>query len=94
MKKIYICGKITGMEWGAARAKFEEIEKSLKKEWIVINPIKVCKTEWAWEQCMIEDFSQILICDAIFIMNNWQDSKGAKIEIAVAKELGIELIYE
>jgi hypothetical protein len=36
---------------------------------------------------MNKDFSELITCDAIYVMNNWQQSKGARIEVAVAREL-------
>lgn len=86
-KRIYLCGKITGMAWGTARAKFEAVEKNFEKEFEVVNPIKLCYPETDWHKCMNKDFSELITCDAIYVMNNWQQSKGARIEVAVAQEL-------
>jgi len=33
-------------------------------------------------------------CDAIFMLQNWETSKGANEELALAKKLGLEIIYE
>lgn len=33
-------------------------------------------------------------CDAVFIMNNAKKSKGAQIEIAHAKKIGLKIMYE
>lgn len=85
MKKIYICGKISGMAWGAARAKFEETEKMLvARGYEVVNPIKLCSPETDWKKCMRKDIGELVKCDGIYIMNNWKKSNGARIEISVA----------
>lgn len=33
-------------------------------------------------------------CDAIYMLNNWQDSVGAKLELTKAQEVGLEIYYE
>lgn len=33
-------------------------------------------------------------CDTIVMIPNWEDSGGAMAELAVAKEMGMEIIYE
>ena len=33
-------------------------------------------------------------CDTIYMMKNWESSEGAKIELATAKNNGIEVIFE
>jgi hypothetical protein len=43
---------------------------------------------------MKEDISALLTCDAIYLLKNWGDSRGARIERAIALELGIKIIYE
>lgn len=95
MKKIYICGKITDMVWGTARAKFKQVEEMLKdRGYAVVNPIELCSPETDWQRCMRKDIRELVTCDAIYVMDNWQDSKGARIEVAVAKELNLEFIFE
>lgn len=33
-------------------------------------------------------------CDIIYMLSNWQESKGARLEFEKAKELGIEILFE
>ncbi len=33
-------------------------------------------------------------CDAIYMLSNWKDSKGAKLELECAKDFGLEIFYE
>ena len=39
-------------------------------------------------------FNILMRCDAVYVMNNWKKSEGAKDEIAYAHKLGIPVIYE
>lgn len=52
----------------------------------VINPLNIkpflgIKT---WHGYMVNDVLQLLKCDAIYMQNNWTESRGAKIEFAIA----------
>ena len=33
-------------------------------------------------------------CTAIYMMSNWERSKGANVELALAKALGLDVFYE
>ena len=104
MKKIYIAGKMTGLK-NYGKKYFNRMEKNLRKKgWEVINPIKISKyislmldkkiKDIPKEIFMKEDLKHLIECDAILLLHNWVNSDGAKIEFAVAKSLGLEIIYE
>ena len=40
------------------------------------------------------DLEIISRCDAIYMLDNWRDSKGAQIELKEAIRLGKEILYE
>ena len=40
------------------------------------------------------DLAVLSICDAIYMLNNWEDSAGAKRELAEAQRLGLDIYYE
>jgi len=46
---------------------------------------------WKWLKGDLEIISR---CDAIYMLNNYKESKGALIELKEAKKLGLEIIYE
>lgn len=93
MKKVYIAGKISGIE-DYAYALFEEAEqKFVKKGYQVVNPMKLPHNhDKKWESYMKDCIFELVGCDLIHPLPNWSDSKGAKIEMALAKELGIKII--
>jgi len=47
-----------------------------------------------WQRWLKGDLEIISRCDAIYMLNNWEDSKGAKLELVKAKELGLLVIFE
>jgi len=48
----------------------------------------------SWQSFMREDVKAMLDCDSIYMMSNWVNSKGAKIEREIAIYLGLKVIYE
>jgi hypothetical protein len=97
-KRIYISGKITGLEYGEAQTKFNRVEMFLSAcGWQdTANPMqcKSIKEGDSWEFAMGECLKILLRCDAIYMLSDWQQSRGARVEHVVAKELGIEIIYQ
>lgn len=91
---IYICGPITGQE-DTAVARFEEVEKVLlAKGHTVVNPTKLPHLhDKKWESYMRECITELMKCDGIAVMDNFKDSKGCKLEIKIALELGIIFLF-
>lgn len=57
----------------------------------VINPAETDEgsTDKSWDFYMRKDIALMVGCDAIVVLDNWKESKGAKIEIALARQLSI-----
>jgi hypothetical protein len=47
-----------------------------------------------WRECMDVCLHELLRCDAIYMLNNWRTSRGARIELAVAIELNLEILIQ
>lgn len=43
---------------------------------------------------MREDIKAMLGCDAIFLLDGWENSAGAKVEFITAQACGLEIWYE
>ena len=102
MKRIYIAGPMTGKP-DLNRAEFlnASIEIVGKHEELcdIVNPHHVgAAREWTESTCVRtiaeELLKHLVICDAIYMLRGWQDSKGATAEHAVAKWIGLEIIYQ
>lgn len=94
--KIYISGKISGLPENEAMQKFQEAEDYLKQTYPkaeIVNPFKIDHPhDKSWENYMRYDLIEMLKCDSIFMLENWIESKGAKIEHDLAKKLKFNII--
>lgn len=95
--KIYISGKISGCELKQAKRKFAAAEQELQRlGHDVANPCKI-KPFWGldyWACYMISDIIQLVQCDVVFFLNDWEYSKGARIEHKIARWLGLDIWKE
>jgi hypothetical protein len=95
MKKVYIAGKISGLDFDEVKKKFNEAENLLKdKGYDTFNPINLSDNFTTWTEGMKECIKQLLECDAIYLMNDWRLSRGATLEKIISNFLGIEVIEE
>ena len=97
--KIFISGKITGVKDYMAR--FEAAEKFLEAmgyEGNVINPAKVCdslpKETTEYEEYIDVTLTLLKQCDAVFMLDGWEESRGASLEWQYATTFGYEIFYE
>jgi hypothetical protein len=95
--KIYISGKITGLPINKVVEKFKWHSGILEmKGYLPVNPIDVSPfaEDKEWEDYMIDDIAALFKCDAIYMLKDWGQSKGARIEYQIAKELGLQILFE
>ena len=96
LKKVYISGPITGTQDYLER--FERIENELPlihQGVEVINPAKVnanLPESTTWEEYMRMSLCMLSMCDGIYMMEGWQQSRGANLEYAYAKGMGITVL--
>ena len=92
----YIAGQITGLTEAEYMANFEKAEAYVKLTLgcDVVNPTKLPhKHGQTWNEFMAEDIAQLLQCSTIYLMHNWAHSRGARLERAIALELGMYVVY-
>lgn len=96
LKKVYISGPITGTK--DYLEKFEDIETALAlvhQGVEIINPAKVnanLPKSTTWEEYMRMSLCMLSMCDGIYMMEGWQQSRGATLEYAYAKGMGITVL--
>lgn len=92
-QKIYIAGKVTGLDTSICKANFGKPTEYLRsKGFEVINPVELIedpKTEWntAMKKCIAE----LVHCDAVLLLDNWKESEGATFENHIAQRLDIKV---
>lgn len=60
----------------------------------VVNPAELNPdTETPWHQCMRRDLAALLTCDAMAMLDGWQKSAGAHLEMHVAHRIGITILF-
>lgn len=102
--KVYISGKITGLD------NYEEIFNNAEKQLRslgytkIINPVTLSKKLSRKMKLPVEfidyndflryDLKHLCDCTLLYVLKNYKDSKGALIEIDLAEKLGLIIIFE
>jgi hypothetical protein len=97
MKKVYLIGKVTGLDYRKTVKKFAEAEFRLRiLGYEVVNPMKIIRNPTVkWSLAMRVCISTMLEdCDAIYLLPDWKLSIGAKLEYEVANQLQFYLVTE
>lgn len=94
--RIYISGAITGTSGYLYR--FAEVEKMFtNKGFTVINPAKVCSklpNSLSHEEYMHICLPMLDLCDLIYMIPGWEESKGARRELGYAIRRGIRRVRD
>ena len=94
--KIYISGKISGTDLTETRKRFAAVAKATKRlGYEPVNPLENGLSEHdTWKAHMLKDIADLLQCKAIYMLQGWEESKGARIERYIAIEIGMHIMYE
>lgn len=95
--KIYISGKISDLPIKQVKEKFKWHSGFLSmKGHEPVNPLEVSPFDETknWNDYMVSDIAALLECDAIYMLKDWGQSKGARIEYSIARELGLQILFE
>lgn len=94
--RVYISGPITGTKNYAIR--FAEAEARLEKMgFSVFNPARVnaeLPENLEHEECMEMSMAMLGMCDGIYMLNGWRDSRGACREYGYAMGKGLKIWNE
>lgn len=94
--KVYISGPITGTTDYMER--FAQMERRLTRSgYTVVNPAKVnanLPADTTHAEYMEMSFTMLDMCDAILMMNGWQQSRGAGMEFDRAVRNRMTIAFE
>lgn len=94
--KVYISGPVTGTVDYVAR--FEKAEKKLNElGFVAINPVRVnggLPEDTTYKQYMKMSIEMLKMADTIFLLDGWQASNGARIELSYALKHGYTVLVD
>lgn len=96
MEKCYIAGKIGDLPIDEYEKLFKEgCQQAYELGYHPISPVDLPHNhDKTWKSYMIEDIRCLMGCEAVYALRNWIHSPGARIEIGLAVQLGIKVIYQ
>lgn len=94
--RVYISGAIAHYDIDERKEAFLNAEQRLKNMGFApVNPFKNGLPEEAhWREHMRADIRLLLDCEYIYMLKDWELSKGAKLELDVASSCGIKVLFE
>lgn len=106
--KFYISGQISGLSRPVAEHKFKLAEMLLiTLGYDALNPFNIpnhpCICDGttpveqgghSWRCCLSKDIAKLVYCDGIYMLDGWEWSEGAKLELRVATGLKLKVKYE
>ena len=99
--KIYISGKISGLDFDEACRRFGEAEKHLQKlGYRTSNPTKMTLCVWLaqhghYRLCLwLQLLWMSATCQCIYLLDGWHTSDGARAERAISRIFGLTALYE
>lgn len=93
-RRVYVAGPMTGYAEKNFPAFEEMSEKLISLGFIPINPARnEDNLHERWADFMKPDLVDMLYCSAIVTLPGWEKSKGATMEVNLAKELEIPVFH-
>jgi len=92
--RVYIAGPMTGIKDYNFPAFNAMADKMRAAGWHVENPADHGLVPGAeWGDYLRYDIGCLASCEAIMLLPGWTASRGARLEVSIAKELGVAFMY-
>lgn len=90
--KIYISGRISGLPYEEVKENFKRAEEYLRAQgYETVSPLDLSPDpSLSWEEHMKKDIAGMMQCDAIYMIDGWEKSRGAMLEHYIALQLGMK----
>lgn len=93
MTSLYIAGPMTGLPehnfpaFNAAEVRLQQVGYS------TMNPARHGANDpsMTWSDYMRRDIADLLTVDGIALLDDWEASRGARLEVHIAQQLGIDV---
>ena len=93
MKKIYISGAMSGKPDFNFPLFHAEALRLRRIGYDVVNPAELNPDpNTGWHECLRTDLKALLECDTIALLEGWEGSSGAHLELHVAHRVGIRVV--
>jgi hypothetical protein len=93
MTRIYIAGGMSGLPDLNFPAFHAAAAKLRAEGHDVVNPAEIdIPHPGDWLAAMRADIRELVTCDAIYCLDGWWNSRGARLERKIAEGLGLEVI--
>lgn len=95
-QRVYISGAIAHHDLQERKEAFGRAARFLDlKGYEPVNPFdNGLPDEADWREHMRADLEMLLRCDCIYMLQGWELSKGARLELEVAVSTGIRVLFE
>ena len=94
METIDVIGKTTELNTEYIHELHEMVQEIIKRGHIPVNPANVVHEGWSYKQYIDHDLILLSICDAIYMLEGWEESRGASLELNYAMTTGMQVIFE
>lgn len=96
MAKVYLTGAVDRQDLELSEARFNSASEKLKeKNHSVVNSIHIVRSPYCSGRAALRHLIPLLLgCEAIFLLDNWQQSERARIEESIARYSGMTILKE
>jgi hypothetical protein len=100
MKHVYLCGPIGGIPITESVARFymaeQEIRRRANADTVSVctsNPMRFCAPGLGRHEARRTCVGEMVRCGGIALLQGWQQSRGATLELKLAQELRIPVVH-
>lgn len=90
--RVYIRSPMRGIADLNHLAFAAEVARFRSLGYQMVRPVEINHNGCAWQECMKKDIAQLTICDLLAWLSGWSNSRGARIETSLARNLAIKTV--